>query len=171
MREHNRLARELKRLNPQWDSETLYQEARKIMGAYAQVAKPESHLAFPFIVSSPKHVSYRIKNNEPLSVSLRCLCSGTTCHTLWVTRRCVISSALTLATIPTLTPAFPMSLQQQPTASPTWPFSRSCPVWMPISERTLSSPVSPCSRPSSPPGESSLRVSCTKINHLKVTLS
>ncbi|XP_028457268.1 eosinophil peroxidase [Perca flavescens] len=37
MREHNRLARELKRLNPQWDGETLYQEARKIMGAYTQV--------------------------------------------------------------------------------------------------------------------------------------
>ncbi|CAL8281587.1 eosinophil peroxidase [Gadus morhua] len=37
MREHNRLARELKRINPQWDSETLYQEARKIMGAYSQV--------------------------------------------------------------------------------------------------------------------------------------
>ncbi|XP_044031098.1 eosinophil peroxidase-like [Siniperca chuatsi] len=37
MREHNRLARELKSLNPQWDSETLYQEARKIMGAYTQV--------------------------------------------------------------------------------------------------------------------------------------
>ncbi|KAM4527392.1 eosinophil peroxidase-like isoform 1-T2 [Odontesthes bonariensis] len=36
MREHNRLARQLKRLNPQWDSETLYQEARKIMGAYTQ---------------------------------------------------------------------------------------------------------------------------------------
>ena len=37
MREHNRLARALKRLNPHWDSETLYQEARKIMGAYTQV--------------------------------------------------------------------------------------------------------------------------------------
>jgi len=43
MREHNRLARQLKRINPQWDSETLYQEARKIMGAYTQVAKPEGH--------------------------------------------------------------------------------------------------------------------------------
>ncbi|XP_029300338.1 eosinophil peroxidase-like isoform X1 [Cottoperca gobio] len=37
MREHNRLARELKTLNPQWGNETLYQEARKIMGAYTQV--------------------------------------------------------------------------------------------------------------------------------------
>ncbi|XP_029024779.1 eosinophil peroxidase [Betta splendens] len=37
MREHNRLARELKRINPHWDGETLYQEARKIMGAYTQL--------------------------------------------------------------------------------------------------------------------------------------
>ncbi|XP_037340465.1 eosinophil peroxidase [Pungitius pungitius] len=37
VREHNRLARALKKLNPQWDSETLYQEARKINGAYTQV--------------------------------------------------------------------------------------------------------------------------------------
>ncbi|XP_008300694.1 eosinophil peroxidase [Stegastes partitus] len=37
MREHNRLARALKRINPHWDGETLYQEARKIMGAYTQL--------------------------------------------------------------------------------------------------------------------------------------
>uniref|UniRef100_A0A1A8I6A7 Myeloid-specific peroxidase n=1 Tax=Nothobranchius kuhntae TaxID=321403 RepID=A0A1A8I6A7_NOTKU len=37
VREHNRLARRLKSLNPHWDSETLYQEARKIMGAYTQI--------------------------------------------------------------------------------------------------------------------------------------
>lgn len=37
MREHNRLAGILRVLNPHWSSETLYQEARKIMGAYHQI--------------------------------------------------------------------------------------------------------------------------------------
>uniref|UniRef100_A0A672JIV5 Myeloid-specific peroxidase n=1 Tax=Salarias fasciatus TaxID=181472 RepID=A0A672JIV5_SALFA len=45
LREHNRLARELRRLNPQWDSETLYQEARKIMGAYTQVFAFKDYLS------------------------------------------------------------------------------------------------------------------------------
>ncbi|KAK5878906.1 hypothetical protein CesoFtcFv8_024270 [Champsocephalus esox] len=51
MREHNRLARQLKRINPQWDSETLYQEARKIMGAYTQL--------FVFKGLSASHSAYR----------------------------------------------------------------------------------------------------------------
>ncbi|CAG5923318.1 unnamed protein product [Menidia menidia] len=37
LREHNRLARALKQLNPHWGGERLYQEARKIMGGYLQV--------------------------------------------------------------------------------------------------------------------------------------
>ncbi|XP_074079725.1 lactoperoxidase-like [Macrotis lagotis] len=44
LREHNRLARELKRLNPHWDGEKIYQEARKIVGAIIQVITFEHYL-------------------------------------------------------------------------------------------------------------------------------
>ncbi|XP_043574595.1 eosinophil peroxidase-like isoform X2 [Chiloscyllium plagiosum] len=37
LREHNRLARELKKLNSHWSGETTYQEARKILGAFQQI--------------------------------------------------------------------------------------------------------------------------------------
>ncbi|XP_001354288.3 peroxidasin [Drosophila pseudoobscura] len=36
MREHNRLATKLREINPHWDGDTLYQEARKIVGAQMQ---------------------------------------------------------------------------------------------------------------------------------------
>nr|XP_020506368.1 eosinophil peroxidase-like [Labrus bergylta] len=44
MREHNRLARALAKLNPHWNGERLYQEARKIMGAYFQVIMYRDYL-------------------------------------------------------------------------------------------------------------------------------
>lgn len=83
MREHNRLARALKRLNPHWDSETLYQESRKIMGAYTQVVDQHSHV---YLHTSNTRVCHTL--NIHVSVSLRFLCSGTICRTFWVTTRC-----------------------------------------------------------------------------------
>ncbi|KAL1779886.1 lactoperoxidase isoform X2 [Sigmodon hispidus] len=44
VREHNRLARALHRLNPHWDGEKLYQEARKIMGAFIQIITYRDYL-------------------------------------------------------------------------------------------------------------------------------
>uniref|UniRef100_A0A8D1HGU0 Myeloperoxidase n=1 Tax=Sus scrofa TaxID=9823 RepID=A0A8D1HGU0_PIG len=44
LREHNRLATQLKRLNPRWDGERLYQEARKIVGAMVQIITYRDYL-------------------------------------------------------------------------------------------------------------------------------
>uniref|UniRef100_A0A668AN98 Eosinophil peroxidase n=1 Tax=Myripristis murdjan TaxID=586833 RepID=A0A668AN98_9TELE len=44
LREHNRLVKELHLLNPQWGPDTLYQEARKIMGAIHQILTWEQYL-------------------------------------------------------------------------------------------------------------------------------
>lgn len=44
VREHNRLATELKRLNPRWNGEKLYQEARKIVGAMVQIITYRDYL-------------------------------------------------------------------------------------------------------------------------------
>jgi len=44
LREHNRIARRLRQLNSHWSSETVYQEARKIIGAYHQVVNWNEYL-------------------------------------------------------------------------------------------------------------------------------
>ncbi|NXX98938.1 PERM Myeloperoxidase, partial [Centropus bengalensis] len=44
VREHNRLARGLKRLNPHWGGEKIYQEARKILGAMIQIITYRDYL-------------------------------------------------------------------------------------------------------------------------------
>ncbi|XP_037019600.2 lactoperoxidase isoform X1 [Artibeus jamaicensis] len=56
LREHNRLARELKRLNPQWDGEKLYQEARKILGAFVQIITFRDYLPIVLGVEMEKWV-------------------------------------------------------------------------------------------------------------------
>ncbi|KAM9810911.1 eosinophil peroxidase-like [Neosynchiropus ocellatus] len=48
MREHNRLARALREMNGHWSGERIYQETRKIMGAYFQVITYRDYL--PHIV-------------------------------------------------------------------------------------------------------------------------
>ena len=44
MREHNRIVRELKKINPQWKSETCYEEARLVVIAMHQVITYKEYL-------------------------------------------------------------------------------------------------------------------------------
>ncbi|XP_041053177.1 eosinophil peroxidase-like isoform X1 [Carcharodon carcharias] len=72
LREHNRLARELKKLNPHWSGETIYQEARKIMGAFQQIINYRDYV--PLVIGKdatekylPQYQSYNESVDPRLS--------------------------------------------------------------------------------------------------------
>lgn len=64
IREHNRLARELKRINPLWNDEKLFQEARKINIAELQHITYYQMFRELLGISSPRTVSNSFGNNE-----------------------------------------------------------------------------------------------------------
>ncbi|XP_048413029.2 eosinophil peroxidase-like isoform X3 [Stegostoma tigrinum] len=56
LREHNRLATELKKLNPHWSGETIYQEARKIIGAFQQIINYRDYV--PLVIGKDETEKY-----------------------------------------------------------------------------------------------------------------
>ena len=56
LREHNRLAREFARMNPCWDDERIFQEARKVLGALIQIFTYEELL--PAVFGKPAFRKY-----------------------------------------------------------------------------------------------------------------
>ncbi|XP_043943009.1 myeloperoxidase-like [Protopterus annectens] len=64
LREHNRICKQMKQLNPHWDKETIYQEARKIVGAQLQIITYKHFLPHVIGTSAMKcHLSKRYSYN------------------------------------------------------------------------------------------------------------
>ncbi|XP_078542887.1 lactoperoxidase-like isoform X2 [Lissotriton helveticus] len=64
VREHNRLARKLNKLNPHWEDEKLFQEARKIVGAHIQQVTYRDYLPIILGESYSKHLPVYHMYNE-----------------------------------------------------------------------------------------------------------
>lgn len=56
VREHNRIVKELKSLNPNWNNEKLFQTTRKIVGAMLQHITYNEYL--PFLINLPEYKGY-----------------------------------------------------------------------------------------------------------------
>ncbi|XP_028286259.1 eosinophil peroxidase [Parambassis ranga] len=65
LREHNRLVKELHLLNPHWSPDTLYQEARKIIGAIHQILTWEHYLLRVLGESAMSHLMPPYQGYDP----------------------------------------------------------------------------------------------------------